>query len=214
MLLNKKIYLYKLFLSYGQLRKKILHLKEIYKFPGDHFFIRVWSFFYYWKMLLKIVTFGFQTKLYEIRKKCWEKNCSSQWDIQIYFRALFYLTRNFCYNCKKCYQKWKILFCIKSVRDTKKMLRKKIICYKKIYKWACDHFFIRVISFHFLSKTLLWKSKVQFSRQNIRDKDKMLRNNIFNFKRIYNFDPKNFFIGAIFFVYYWKILLKMKKTSS
>ena len=40
----------------------------------------------------------------------------------------------------------------------------------------------------------------------------MLGNKIVYFKKIYNFGPKHEFIGVILFVYYWKILLKIKKN--
>ena len=56
-------------------------------------------------MSLKIKIFGYQKKLYEIRKKCWRQNCLSQGDIQIYFKPFFDRTRSFRFNCKKCYKK-------------------------------------------------------------------------------------------------------------
>ena len=44
----------------AQVLKKILFLIDIYKFPGNYFFIRVIFFVYEWKILLKIETFGLQ----------------------------------------------------------------------------------------------------------------------------------------------------------
>ena len=80
------------------------------------------------------------------------------------------------FNCKKRYQKWKILFCTKSMWDTKKNLGKKIVRFKKIYKLANDYFSIRVIYFHLFIKNVFMTIKNSISPQNIRDTQKMLRN--------------------------------------
>ena len=61
-----------------------------------------------------------QVLIYQVRKKLVIQNCSSQEDTQIHFRELFDRTRSFRFNCKKRYQKWKILFCTKSMQNTKK----------------------------------------------------------------------------------------------
>ena len=53
------------------------------------------------KNFIKNKDFWFPKKLYEIRKKKSRQICSSQEDIQIYFRALFYRTSSFCFNCIK-----------------------------------------------------------------------------------------------------------------
>ena len=55
-----------------------------------------------------------------------------------------------------------------------------------------------------------FKSRIQFTRQNIRDTVKMLRNKIIYFKEIEKFSNDNFFIGVISFGYHWKMLLKIK----
>ena len=74
--------------------------------------------------------------------------------------------------------------------------------------WARKNVFL----FFYSSKTFLWKLKIQYSRQNIRDTIKMLGNKCVYFKKIYNFSIDHYFIGDIFFVYWWKILLNIKKT--
>ena len=133
------------------LRKNILYFKEIYQFSGGHFFIGVIFLVYQWKMLLKIKK--------TIRESIYRQNGSSQEDIQIYFRTLFDRTGSFRFNCKKRYQKWIILFCTKSMRDTKKMIGKKIVRLKNIYKLACKYFFIRVIYFHLFIKNVFIRIK-------------------------------------------------------
>ena len=64
------------------------------------------------------------------------QNCPSQAYIQIYFGALFDLSRSFCFNGKK----------VQNIRDTEKMLRNKIVYFKKIYNFGLKYFFIGVIS--------------------------------------------------------------------
>ena len=77
-------------------------------------------------MLLKI-NLLVSDKTIRDTKKIWVQNCLSEEDIQIYLRALFDRTRSFGFNCKKRYQILKILLCTKSMRGTKKALRKKIV---------------------------------------------------------------------------------------
>ena len=49
-------------------------------------------------------------------------------------------------------------------------------------------------------KTFFWKSKIQFSRQNVRDTEKMLRKKTFYFEEIYNFATDHFFYRSLSFV--------------
>ena len=79
------------------------------------------------------------------QKKRFIPNFSSQEDMQIYSGSLFDDTRSFRFNCKNYYQKWKILFCTKSMRDTKKMSGMKIVRLQKICKISFWLFFIRDI---------------------------------------------------------------------
>ena len=69
------------------------------------------------------------------------QNCSSQEDIKIYPGVLFDQIRCFRFNYEKRYQKWKILFCTKSMRDTKKILGEKIVRFTKIYKFGLENFY-------------------------------------------------------------------------
>ena len=71
-----------------------------------------WSFLhrsYMFCLLMKNSTknknFWIRKKIYEIRKRNPRQNCSSQEDIQIYFRLFFDRTGSFRFNCKKRYQK-------------------------------------------------------------------------------------------------------------
>ena len=43
------------------------------------------------------------------------------------------------------------------MRDTEKMLSNKIVCFKKIYNFDADHFFIGVISFVYWWKISFYK---------------------------------------------------------
>ena len=83
---------------------------------------------------------------------------------------------------------------------------------KKVWKQNCsfqkyiqifyiDYFSIRVVFFILLRKNIIIKSKIQFSRQNIQDTEKMLRNNIIYLENIYNFGVDHFSIRVISFVY-------------
>ena len=63
------------------------------------------SSFIHQKRFYKNKEFNFRAKIYKVRKKWWEQNCSSQEDIHIYSRLLFDRTHSFCFNCKKRYQK-------------------------------------------------------------------------------------------------------------
>ena len=85
--------------------------------------------------------------LYAIGKKISTQNCSSQENKKIYFSPFFDRQCGFCFNRIKRYQKWKISFLIKSVRDAKKLLGNKIVRFKNIYKFTNDYFFIGVITF-------------------------------------------------------------------
>ena len=78
------------------LSSKIVHLKEIYNFGFDHFFIKHTLFVLIVKNVIKNQKFNFPDK---------------------------------------------------TLRNTKQMLRKKIIRLKKIYKFYFDHFLIGVIVF-------------------------------------------------------------------
>ena len=49
----------------------------------------------------------------------------------------------------------KKFYCIKSMRDTKEILGKKIVHFKKIYNLGFEHFLIRVISFVYKWMVLL-----------------------------------------------------------
>ena len=131
-------------------QNKILYFLEIYRFPCDHFFIGVVFFLYQWKILLKIKTFRSKKKNDTIWKKIVDL-------IKIFkFTSEHFLIGHvfFVLIVKKRYQKWEILFSTKSMRDTKKMSGKKIVCSKNIYKLASDYFYIRVISFHLFIKNV------------------------------------------------------------
>ena len=91
-------------------------------------------------------------------KKFSRQNYSSLEDIQIDFELLFDRTRNFSFNRKKHYH-----HCTKSMRDTKQLI------ISKRSKNQLRTIFYKKYLLNYLSKTFLSKSKIQFSRQNIRD---------------------------------------------
>ena len=93
------------------------------------------------------------------------QNCSFHRDLQMSYRPFLHRSYIFCLlikkllvfkktiryekNCsfrlvihKKRYQKWKISFYTKSMRDTKKMLENKIVYFQNIQNFGADHFFI------------------------------------------------------------------------
>ena len=82
--------------------------------------------------------------------------------------ALFDRTRSFRFNCKKHYQKLKIRFCIKSVRDTKKISGEKILRFKKICKWAPGYFFYMSYIFCLLLKNIIKNKKNFFLSKSLR----------------------------------------------
>ena len=78
-------------------------------------------------------------KTIRYEKKSWGQNCSSQEDINIYFRSCFDQTRSFYFNRKK-HQKKKITFCTKYMQDTEKMLRNLFVYLENIYNFGVGHF--------------------------------------------------------------------------
>ena len=136
-------------------------------------------------MLLKIKTVSYKKTIrYE---KNFRHNCSSQEDIQIYFRILFDRRCSFRLNCKKRYEKWRILFCTKFMRDAKKMSGKKIVRFKKMCKSASDYFIKRVISFHLFIKNIFMIIENIIFTSKYTKTEKMLGRKIIYFKKIYNF---------------------------
>ena len=84
--------------------------------------------------VIKYKHFWFLKNLYESRKKFSWQNYSSQEDSPIHFRALFNRTPSFRSNWKNFIKNKTIQFCTKSLRDTKKMSRKKN-CFFKFIKF-------------------------------------------------------------------------------
>ena len=82
------------------LKDKIVYLKKIYKFATDHFY-RSYIYCLLMENFIKNKNFSFPKKIYEIRKKCWEQNCSSLENIQIYYGLFFDPTTSFCFNYNK-----------------------------------------------------------------------------------------------------------------
>ena len=94
-----------------------------------------------------------------MRKKYCGQNCLPQEDIQIHSRSFSVRTCNFRFYRKKRYRKWKIPFCTKSIRNTKKILGNKIIHLKEFYDFVVDYFCIGVISFFSFIKNVFIKIK-------------------------------------------------------
>ena len=87
----------------------------------------------------------------------YEKNCSSQEDIQIYCRPFFDQTFSFRFNHKKRYQKWKIPFCTKSMPDTKKTFVQKKKNILKIIDFGGEKILISIhLLFKFVSVRFDW----------------------------------------------------------
>ena len=107
-----------------------------------------------------------------LRKKCSQQNCSSREYMQIYLRSFFDRTRSFRINRKKLYPNWKIPFCSKSMRDTKKKLGTKIVRLEKNYEFTPHFLFMRNISFVYWWNMLLnikifdfWKNYTRYIRK-------------------------------------------------
>ena len=86
------------------LRRKIVHLKEIYKFYFDHFLIKRTVFVLIVKNCIKNQNFNFPDKLCDIRNKClqtklfiWKR--STNFILTIFFDKM----HSFCFNCDKYY---------------------------------------------------------------------------------------------------------------
>ena len=110
------------------LRTKIIRFRNFYNFTVDYFFIGVISFLLLNKNdFIKIKNSIFSPKCKRCGKNVKEQNCLFQEDTQIYFEPFFDETHSFRFNRKTRYQKRKIQFCKKSMRDTKKILGNKII---------------------------------------------------------------------------------------
>ena len=110
-------------------------------------------------VFLKIKNSIFSPKYTRYGKNVKKQIFLSQDDIQIYFGSFFDRTCGFRCNCKKRYKKRKISFCTKYMRGLKKILRNKIVCFIKIYKFPFDHFFITVIYFLLFIKNVFIKTK-------------------------------------------------------
>ena len=86
---------------------------------------------------MKIKNSIFPRKYTKYGKNVGEQYCSPSEDLLTYFRPFFVLTRS-PRLIRKNVKNGKIPFCTKSMRDTKKMLRKKFVHFKKIYRFAYD----------------------------------------------------------------------------
>ena len=94
------------------------------------------------------------------------------------------------------------------MQDTyKKMLRRKIVYLKKIYKFDFDTFSIKRIVFILIVKNGIKNQKFNFSDE-LRHTKKMLRKKIVHFKKIYKFYIKHFLIGIILFLINIKNVIK------
>ena len=81
------------------------------------------------------------------------RNRNNQHTLQPFLHR-FYL---FIFKWKLFNPKWIIIFWIESMLDTKKFSGKKILRFKKIYKFATDYFFIRVMFFNLFIWNLFMK---------------------------------------------------------
>ena len=152
------------------------------------------------KYFIKNKYFWFPKKLWDT-KKIFRQNCLFQQDILIYLRPFFERTRIFCFNRKKRYQKWKTLFCTKSMQDRKKHLRNNYVYFKENYKFVSGIFY-RSYIFFLLMKNFSIKMKNSIFSAKIYKihTEKMSENKIVHFKKIYNIDVDHFFTGIISFV--------------
>ena len=106
-----------------------------------------------------------------------------------------HFSNNFNFIHQKRFSRKKIQFPRQNIRDPKKMLRNKIVRFKKIKKFSPEYFSIGVISFLVFIKNAFIKTKIQFFWKNIQNTEKMLRNKIVYFENIYNFSPNHSFIA-------------------
>ena len=80
-----------------------------------------------------------------------------------------------------------------------KMLRKKFIRFKKIYKFYFDYFFIKRTVFVLIVKNVIKYQKFNFPDK-LRHMKKMFRKKIVRFKKIYKFYFDHFLIKCTVFV--------------
>ena len=125
-------------------------------------------------------------------------------------------------SLKNIFKKSKIQFFCQNIRDTEKMLRKKIIYFKKIYKLGVNHYFIGVISFVYWWKMLI-KIKTFGFQKNYTRHEKNIGDRIFHIKKIYKFTADHFFHHHVVFDsiiknviknYYQKMFFKARRALS
>ena len=87
------------------------------------------------------------------------------------------------------------------------MLRNKIGRFKKIYKFYFNHFLIKCTVFVLNVKNVMKNQKLNFSDK-LCDIQKMLRNKIVRFKKMYKSYSNHFLIGIIVFLINMKNAIK------
>ena len=92
-------------------------------------------------------------------------------------------------------------FSVQTLRRTKKMLRNKIIRFKKIYEFYFDHFLIKRTVFGLIIINTIKNQKLNFFGKFYAGCEKILQIKVVLFKKLYKFYIKHFLIGIIVFFY-------------
>ena len=169
------------------LKSKIVHLKEICKFHFDHFLDkRTMVLIFIKKMLLKIKSCSFWPNNARYEKMLKSKIVHLKKIYNFDFDNILIKRTVFVLIVKNVIKNKKFNFPDKFCDIRKKMLRNKIVRFKKIYKFYFDHFLIKRTVFVLMKKMLLKIKSCGFRPNNARY-EKMLTSKIVHLNRSTNF---------------------------
>ena len=156
-----------------------MYFKEIYKLTDDYFFIIVISFFYQWKILLKVKTFVFQKSYMRCKKNVGDKIVHLKIIYKFYFKQFLYKTRSFrfktiykfAFDCffiglitfllfiRNLSIKMKNSICPPKYTRYRKNAKKQNCLFQKHLQYWCWSFFHRIYNFCLLMKNIISKCK-------------------------------------------------------
>ena len=116
-------------------------------------------------------------------------------------------------SIKNCFYKIKKSIFRLNYERCEKILRRKIVHLKGIYKFGFDDFLEKRIVFVLSVNNGFYKFKISIFRPNYARFEKMLRSKIVHLKKIYKFDSYHFLIKRTIFVLIDKKLLKIIKKT-
>ena len=172
------------------------------------------SGFIHKKRFSKNEKFNFSAKIYEKGKNVEKRNYLFPKDLQIRCSLFFYRIYivSFVYH-KRFTKNQKLNFPAKIYEKEKKVMAQTCL-FPKDLQIRPRQFFYRIYIFSFVyHKRYSKNQKFNFFRQNIRETEKMLRNKIVYFQKIYKFAFHNFSIEFISFHLFIKTVFQKIKNS-